>query len=366
MQLYRQVAQQDKNSIFSPYSLMVAMSMVLAGSRGNTAKQLIQALHFDQMEILDIHTSMMTLSKRIDKNANNATCKFKDANCIFSQKNFQVLPLYLKLVRDFYHSDVKGIDFTDPTSAANIVNEWVDRMTNHKIQKLLTPDDISPMTKMILSNAIYFKGKWKFQFDKSNVIEKPFHYDTNNHVIVKMMSQKMKINYLQDRATGIQMIELPYECNKMSMILILPESIELFSGLKETVLSNGNLDKWIKSMNKMDVNVKIPKFVIKQKMDLNDVLQKLGVTDLFDMNRADLSGISQIVKLYVGKVIQEAHLEVNEEGSEAAAATGVIILAKMMAITPEFIADRPFIYIIRDIKNNTILFMGHVTKPEDS
>ncbi|EDV23672.1 uncharacterized protein TRIADDRAFT_50363 [Trichoplax adhaerens] len=363
MELYREIGHEDQNSIFSSYSLIVAMSMVLAGCRGNTAKQVVQALHFDHLEVLDIHTSMRLLSHQVQQHANNVTCQFNDANCIFTQKGFPILPFYLKLVRDFYHSDVKEVDFSDSQSTTNLINQWIDKMTNHKISQLFDPADITPMTKLVLANAIYFKGKWKLPFDKLKVTEKPFHYTSNEDVIVKMMSRKMKVNYMQDHSSGIQMIELPYECSKTSMIIVLPQSVSMFSDLKQILLMEGKLDQWINSMRKMEVNVQIPKFSIKQRMNLNGVLKKLGMTDLFDSSRADLTGISQAENLFVGKVIQEARLDVNEEGSEAAAATGVIVLAKMMLVTPEFIADRPFIYLIRDVESNTILFMGHVRKP---
>lgn len=365
MQLYNEVAELDKNSVFSPYSLMVAMSMILAGSRGNTSKQLVEALHFDRMEILDIHTSMKRLSDGLYRNANSAMCKFNDANCVFTSKDSQILPSYLKLVGDFYHSDVKEIDFSDRQSAANIVNQWVDKMTDHKIQKLLDANDINPIAKMILINAIYFNGKWRYPFPKEqgDVSDEEFYYNTGKNVTVKMMRRYyMHINYMQDHKAGIQMIELPYKCDKVSMIFILPESIESFSDLKQKVISNGTLDKWIKSMNRDYVNVQIPKFTIKQMIDLNDVFKKLGVTNLFDSNRSDLSGISETTKLYVEKFIQEARLEVNEEGSKAAAASGIVILGDV----PNFNANRPFMYVIRDVESNTILFMGHVRRPDHS
>nr|5CE0_A Chain A, Native conserpin with Z-variant (E342K) [synthetic construct]5CE0_B Chain B, Native conserpin with Z-variant (E342K) [synthetic construct] len=347
--LYRELAKSspDKNIFFSPVSISSALAMLSLGAKGDTHTQILEGLGFNSEA--DIHQGFQHLLQTLNRPKG---LQLKTANGLFVDKSLKLLDSFLEDSKKLYQAEAFSVDF-DPEEAKKQINDWVEKQTNGKIKDLLK--DLDSDTVLVLVNAIYFKGKWKKPFDPENTKEEDFHVDEKTTVKVPMMSQKGKFYYYHDDELSCKVLELPYKGNA-SMLIILPDE----GGLQhlEQSLTPETLSKWLKSLTRRSVELYLPKFKIEGTYDLKEVLSNLGITDLFSPG-ADLSGITE-EKLYVSKAVHKAVLEVNKEGTEAAAATGVEIVPRS---PPEFKADRPFLFLIRENKTGSILFMGKVVNP---
>lgn len=255
------------------------------------------------------------------------------------------------------------VDFVNDLNrekARNEINKWVEDRTNQKIKELIQKGDLTSLTRLVLVNAIYFKGKWKYTFNKKETKEIPFFVDEKRTSKVPMMHQVNDFNYYEDK--DLQAIELPYSGDELSMIVILPKERTL-SKLEKN-LNYTLLDKISTNMAKEKIEVYFPKFKIEKRYILNEPLIKLGMSDAFDDMLADFSGMTGSRDLYISKVIHQSFIEVNEEGTEAAAATAVIMSGKSISLGPKiFKADHPFLFFIIHKPTNTILFMGRFIEP---
>jgi serpin B len=364
LNLFRQLYNDIDNNIFcSPYSIFVALAMTYEGARGTTATEMKDVLNIEQ-DNESFHQYMLSLYEYMNK---NSEYNISTANALWVKEEFELLQNYLDIIQTYYGGKATNIDFNYPIEAANIINSWIENQTNDLIKDLIKPDYINPMTVLILTNAIYFKGMWKVQFDPDNTTEREFK--TNQKKITNVTTMCLTgtedlFNYTE--TDDLQILEMPYSGDEISMIVLLPKNNTNLSELIATV-DNDKLSQWIDSMSEKELDIYIPKFKIEtENYELNDYLINLGMPTAFTQF-ANFSGINDVFDLFISKVVHKAFIEVNEEGTEAAAATAVII--ELTAINGGgshriiFDADHPFLYLIRHKETGTILFMGTLTNP---
>ncbi|EHB09763.1 Leukocyte elastase inhibitor [Heterocephalus glaber] len=351
------------NVFISPYSVSSALGMVLLGARGDTAAQLSQALHFDMVK--DVHSSFQSLNEKLNKHG--ASCTLKLANRLYGQKTYDFLPEFLASTKKMYGAEMVSVDFQDDTeNTRKKINKWVKEQTEGKIRELLVPGVLDDTSKLVLVNAIYFKGMWLEKFLKSDTVDMPFRLNKKDTKTVKMMSQKAKFPYAYIEDLKCQVLELLYQGQKVSMIILLPDDIEDdTTGLEkiEKQLTLEKLREWTENLKTIEVNVQLPRFKLEESYNLNDNLAQLGVQDLFNSSKADLSGISGGRDLSISKIIHKAFVEVNEEGTEATAATASIAVFAMLMQEVNFSANHPFIFIIKDKTIDEFLFIGRLASP---
>nr|XP_012623906.1 leukocyte elastase inhibitor isoform X1 [Microcebus murinus]XP_012623907.1 leukocyte elastase inhibitor isoform X1 [Microcebus murinus] len=353
------------NIFISPFSISSAMAMILLGTRGNTAAQLSKAFHFDSVE--EIHSRFQSLHADINKRG--ASYILKLANRLYGEKTYNFLPEFLASTQKMYGAELAGVDFQHASEdARQTINQWVKGQTEGKIPELLAAGVVDDMTKLVLVNAIYFKGNWQEKFMKEATEDAPFRLNKKDTKTVKMMYQKKKFPYGYIEDLRCRVLELPYQGKELSMLVLLPKDIEDGStGLKkiEEALTLEKLHEWTKSGNLgvMEVNVGLPRFKLEDSYVLNSDLARLGVQDLFHSSKADLSGISGARDIFISKIIHKSFVEVSEEGTEAAAATAGIATFAMLAPEEDFIADHPFFFFIRHNPSSSVLFMGRFSSP---
>lgn len=353
------------NIFVSPLSISSALAMVYLGAKGDTAAQMAQALSFRSGE--GVHADFQTLNGQI--NAPSASYILKLANRLYGENTCNFLSDFLDHTRKFYQADLKSVDFMGaPEDCRAEINSWVEEQTENKIKELLKQGSVTPMTRLALVNAIYFKGNWMNKFDAANTKEMPFHVKSNETKPVQMMYQmkKMYYNYVPD--LGLQILGLPYVDEELSMYILLPEDTNAGTNgvLKiEKELTQEKLYEWTDPgmMESVDVHVHLPKFKMEEDYELNEPLAKMGMTDVFCSAKADLSGMNGEGGLFLSTVAHKAFVEVNEEGTEAAAATAGMVSFCMFR-EEHFTADHPFLFFIKHKASNSILFLGRFTTPQ--
>lgn len=353
------------NIFFSPFSISSALAMVFLGTKGSTAAQLSKTFHFDSVE--DVHSGFQSLNAEVSKRGAAHTLKL--ANRLYGEKTYNFLPEFLTSTQKMYGADLAPVDFQHASEdARKEINQWVKGQTEGKIPELLAMGVVDSMTKLVLVNAIYFKGLWEEKFMKQDTTDAPFRLNKKNTKSVKMMYQKKKFffGYISDLKCKV--LEMPYQGGELSMLILLPEDIEDEStGLKkiEEQITLEKLREWTKRENleNIDVHVKLPRFKIEESYILNSNLGRLGLQDLFNSSKADLSGMSGSRDLFISKIVHKAFVEVNEEGTEAAATTAGIATFCMLLPEEEFTADHPFVFFIRHNPTANVLFLGRVCSP---
>ncbi|KAI6054585.1 leukocyte elastase inhibitor [Marmota monax] len=353
------------NIFISPFSISSAMGMVFLGTRGNTAAQLSKTFHFDMVE--DIHSRFQSLNSEMNKHG--AFYILKLANRLYGEKTYNFLPEFLASTQEKYGADLASVDFQNAyEDSRKAINQWVKGQTEGKIPELLAPGVVDNMTKLVLVNAIYFKGNWQEKFMKKSTTDAPFRLNKKDTKTVKMMYQKKKFPYGYIQDLKCRVLELPYQGRELSMIILLPDDIEDDStGLKkiEKQLTLEKLQEWTKPENLdiIEVNVKLPRFKLEESYILNSDLTRLGVQDLFSSSKADLSGMSGARDLFISKIVHKSFVEVNEEGTEAAAATAGVATFCMLMPEEDFTADHPFLFFIRHNPTLSIMFLGRFSSP---
>ncbi|HVS35535.1 MAG TPA: serpin family protein, partial [Gemmataceae bacterium] len=277
------------------------------------------------------------------------------------QKRYAFKPDFLKTAKDDYGAGLNDVDYVGATEQARqTINAWVEKQTNDKIKDLIPPGVLDPNTRLVLTNAIYFKGDWASQFKKDATKNAPFHLTADKTVDSPLMRQKARFGYFD--GGSFQALEMPYKNGDLSMVVLLPKKVDGLADLEKD-LSADKLAGWIGKLNQQEVNVTLPKFKTTQQLGMKNVLSKMGMPVAFS-DRADLSGIGgEPGDLYIQDVIHKAYVDVNEEGTEAAAATGVVVTTRAVIVAPEFRADHPFVFLIRDVRNGGILFLGRLADP---
>ncbi|XP_049571382.1 leukocyte elastase inhibitor-like isoform X2 [Orcinus orca] len=353
------------NIFISPFSISSALAMVFLGTRGNTAAQMSKALYFKGVE--EIHSGFQSLNADINKLG--APYILKLANRLYGEKSYDFLPEFLASTQEMYGAELASVDFLQAAEdARKTINEWVKGQTEGKIPELLALRVVDSMTKLVLVNAIYFKGNWQEKFMMEATKDAAFRLNKKDTKLVKMMYQKKRFRLGHIKDLKCQVLELPYEGKDLSMVILLPDDIlDESTGLRkiEQQLTLEKLREWTRpeNLDLLEVNVQLPRFKLEESYELSTLLASLGMQDLFS-GKADLSGISGARGLSVSKVVHKSFVEVNEEGTEAAAATSVAIVHLSMPLTEEyFTADHPFIFFIRHNPSTSILFLGRLSSP---
>lgn len=368
LDLFRTLSQAKPggNVFVSPLSISSALAMVYLGAKGDTAEQMAKALSFGSGE--GVHADFQALNA--DINSPSASYILKLANRLYGEKTSDFLAQFLEDTEKYYKADSRGVDFIGAPEACRAeINTWVEQQTENKIKDLLKPGTVSTMTRLALVNAIYFKGNWKNRFDAANTKEMLFKISHNENKPVQMMFQMKKLPYNYIAEFNLQVLELPYIDEELSMFILLPEEAKGRSTSLhklEKKLTRERLEEWTNRENmdtNTDVLVHLPKFKLEEDYELNEPLAKLGMTDVFCSAKADLSGMNGAGGLFLSTVAHKAFVEVNEEGTEAAAATAGMVSFCMLR-EEHFTADHPFLFFIRHNKTKSILFFGRFSSPQ--
>ena len=363
--LYAQLAKAGSgNLFFSPTSISMALTMTAAGARGPTQDEMTKVLGLgDRLDAAD------AAYRRLLATWNNAAAdrgyQLRIANRLWGQKGFAISPDYLKLTGEDYGAEMALLDYqSDPEAARATINDWVARQTEQKIKDLMPPGSIKPLTRLVLTNAIYFKGDWDEQFDAKLTEDADFVVSADRRVRVPMMTRKARFGYAQ--TPEVQILQMPYKGDDLSMVVVLPRANDGLAALEKS-LSTGRLAGWIGAIRpRQEATVFLPKFKLESQFSLNAVLQSMGMKLAFSPGGADFSGISPSEghELSISDVVHKAYVDVNEEGTEAAAATGAVIgVTSVPAQRTIFRANHPFLFLIRDVQNGSILFLGRVVDP---
>lgn len=376
--LYRQLrrlpAFQGKNIIFSPYSILSALAMAYAGASGETKAQMARAL---RIALADgrFHAASGALLKSLAA-AMQAGLKLHVANALWPQRDHPFLKSFLQLVTTHYGRRVFPQDFKARAEAARQrINAWVAEMTMGRIRDLIPRGGVTALTRLVLTNAVYFKGDWRVKFDSKMTRDADFTLQNGRKIKVKMMrltARGRPIAHVRYGEWGsCKVLELPYAGGRLSMVIVLPRTHDGLADL-ERRLTSKDLGRWVARLRpKRVVLVDLPRFKITTPtVDLTGVLKALGMRDAFIGSRADFSRMDGRRDLYVSAVFHKAFIEVNETGTEAAAATAVVVtftsVQPVKKRPPVFRADRPFLYLIRDSQTGAVLFLGRVMDPTRS
>jgi serine protease inhibitor len=359
--LYQDLKDQSGNLIFSPFSISSGSAMTYAGARGQTGTEMAGALHFTLPQE-KLHVAFGSLAARLDQVQRWNRVTLTTANSLWCQKDYPFSQKFLDLIGQRYFAEAQLVDFKSAESARTKINSWIQRKTKEKISSAIAPDQFTPNTKLVLCNAIYFKGKWENPFDEKNTKPGPFYLTPPESVTVPMMVRQ-KARFKATTIDDLALLELPYAGNDLSMIVLLPDAVD---GLPEVEhkLTTDNLSRWIDQLVQSpqhELAVLLPRFKTTQSLDLKKELSALGVSALFSQTDADLSGMTGKPDLYISDAVHKAFIEVNESGTEAAA--GTWLQAKTMGMRSSFRADHPFIFLIRENQTGSILFLGRMVDP---
>jgi len=386
LESYAKLRAREGNLFFSPYSISTALAMTYAGARGQTEAQMARVLHFPTVpggigpepnkapsgsiitrRVWDQKRFSSTFGKII-KDLNNRGEKggyeLTVANALWGQKGYGFLKEFTELIKTNYDGRLNEVDFVRATeSTRKTINTWVEKKTRNKIKNLIPKGVLNRLTRLVLTNAIYFKGNWASRFKKDRTKDAPFTLISGRKVNVPMMNQTADFNYMETE--DFQGLELPYVDDELSMIILLPKQNNRPAEFEKT-LTLKNLSQWLARLRKRKVIVSVPKFKMTSQFRLAEVLKSMGMTDAFVPDVADFSGMNGKRDLFISAVIHKAYVDVNEEGTEAAAATAVIVGVTSVGPTriPVFRADHPFLFLIRDNHSGSILFIGRVMNPK--
>jgi serpin B len=367
LDLYARLADKGGNLFFSPASIDTALAMTYAGAGGSTAEQMAKTLHFS-LPPAKLHAAFAADIKQL--NSPGLTWEKKPAyelviaNCLWGQKGFAFKGDFLGLVKASYGAGLREVDFGDEPAARGTINKWVAEQTKDKILDLLMPGTLTPTTRLVLTNAIYFKSAWQTKFQAAATKDGKFTTADGKAVQAPMMHQTNQFGYAETE--DLLALEMPYVQDELSMVILLPKSADGLPAV-EKKLSPAEWGKWTQALRQARprVDVMLPKFKVTQAFSLDRTLAAMGMPDAFDGAKADFSGMTEKEKLFIGLVIHKAFVDVDENGTEAAAATAVVMRGMaVMAQQPKvFHADHPFLFLIKHTRSGEILFVGRVTDP---
>jgi len=351
--IYAQLKEQEGNLFYSPYSISTALAMTYVGARGETATQMARVLHFPA-RYETLNEGFYQLGDRLKHIGTSGLNAVHLANALWIDQRIPVLETFQKLLRTYYHASSFTVDFREmPEDSRKRINLWVAEQTLTKIPKLLQPDDVTLDTTLVLTNAIYFKGVWSVPFDETQTVDAPFRGSAQTSRTVPMMHKSGDFEYAE--VEDFQILALPYAGNRVFMVIFLPREQDGLPAL-ETRLHDRSVMQWLELLQPHKVEVSFPKFSVRSRFELLSTLEVMGLKNI-----SNLSGISEH-PLILEKVIHEATLDVNEQGTEATAATAVTI-GRSLPRFWDFTADHPFLFFILDTASNSILFIGRVVDP---
>lgn len=359
--LYRTLSASEGNILFSPFSISSAMAMTWAGARGNTATEMASVLKFSLGQEL-LHPAFAELNSDLERAADSGAVALAIANSLWLQQGYNLLDSYLDLTRRFYGTSVTPVDYVSRADAArSSINEWTASRTNNCIRDIIQPGMLDDQTRLVLVNAIYFKGSWDSLFRPNATRDGPFFVSSDRSISTPMMTKTDKYQYGENDC--LQILALPYKSGMLSLLVLLPKATDGLDEI-ERQLSPELLGDWKRCLREREVTVYLPKFRITYFLDLRQSLTSMGMFDAFD-SRADFSGMSDGA-LFISNVLHEAFIDVSEEGTEAAAATAVVTSwggGRSIYGGTEFHADHPFLFLIQENWTKSILFMGRVLDP---
>jgi serpin B len=360
LDLYGQIRKPDGNLVFSPYSVSMALAMAYAGARGNTEAQIAKAMHLNLPQ-QKTPEAFAAVNAQILAAGKEKAVEINVANALWAEKSYPFLKEYLDTVRANYQGEVRNMDFMhEPEPSRNTINKWVEEQTKGKITGLLGPGTIAPDTRLVLTNAIYFNGEWQSPFQNEATKEDSFYLLDGAKIKVPLMRQTTFFGYTEE--AGLQMLEMSYNGGGLSMVVLLPSKEKRFEDFEQSITPE-KLNQWILNLKTQKVLVFLPRFKMTSEFQLREPLTRLGMTDGFSQANADFSGMTGNKDLFISEGIHKAFVETNEEGTEAAAATGMILKSGMPPPVPIFLADHPFLFLIRHKPSNCILFLGRVINP---
>ncbi|KFO22532.1 Serpin I2 [Fukomys damarensis] len=391
--LYQAICLSQKNNVvFSPLGTTLALAVVHLGAKGKAQQQIRQTLKLQDpaTEYPRVSPGIVFLAFNLwSLNANSwlslleptgeefsvlksffsAIAEKKEeftfnlANALYLQEGFTVKEQYLHGNKEFFQSSVKLVDFQDAKACAKTISTWIESKTDGKIKNMFSEEDFGPLTRLVLVNAIHFKGDWKQKFRKEDTKLMNFIMKDGSAVKIPMMKAwlRAKYGYFSEPSINYQILELPYKNDDFSLIIILPEKGVNVDDM-EKLLTAHHILKWSSEMEGEVVEVFLPRLTVEQKLDFKEALHSLNITEIFSRG-CNLSGITDSSEVYVSQVMQKVFFEINEDGSEAAASTGVHIPMIMSLTQTQFISNHPFLFIMKYNPTESILFMGRVTNP---
>lgn len=361
--LFAQLVNQGmgENIFISPLSVAIALAMTYNGAEGETREAMAKTMGIDEMSLEDVNDANAALRRSLSRIGPNVELTI--ANSLWAREGADFNTDFLERNRQFYEAEITSLDFDDPAAPA-IINQWVTENTQGKIDKII--DEINPMTVMFLINAIYFNGKWTVEFDEANTQDRPFHLLGGSEKQHPMMSQSGEYQYMEN--DEFQAVSLPYGEGQVSMYIFLPHTGSSLTEFLGT-LNASNWEEWLMRFQSREGDIVLPRFRTEYQASIKGPLKELGMGIAFDPDRANFEGMRQPPPgLYISEVKHKAFVEVNEEGTKAAAVTSVEF--GVTSVKPEeppgfsFVADRPFFYAIRDNGTASLLFMGTLMEPE--
>jgi serine protease inhibitor len=359
--LYTQLRETKENLLYSPFSISTALGMTSLGARDETLKQMLATLHLPEGE--STHASFAKLIKDLNgDDLKKRGFELSVANALWGQQGNIWEKNFLDLTQKHYGAGLNEVDFLrNSEDARKTINSWVADRTQNKIQELLKKGFIKSDTELVLTNAIYFKGNWATQFDPKFTKDGSFQIDAKQKIVVPFMVQRGEFNFLEN--DDLQLLEMPYKNKELSMLILLPKKVDGLESLEKS-LSSDNLREWSSKMGKQkNLRVSLPKFKFESDFSLAQTLPRMGMKNAFIPGKADFSGLNGKKNLVISDVIHKAFIEVNEQGTEAAAATAVII-GRGASKSPSFQADHPFLFAIRHNSSGSLLFLGRVVEPK--
>ena len=372
LDLYGHLKEKPGNLFFSPFSVSAALAMTMAGARGDTEAGMGKALRLDLGReklapafgalLKDLNDRKMKGRWQDDPNAGKKPFELVVANALWGQKGYPFKADFLGLLKRSYEAGLQEADFgADPDKARKAINAWVEEKTKNKIREILPPGTVPASTRLVLANAIYFKAAWVQPFEKEATREGEFLLSSKEKVRVPFMRRTGDFRYAETES--MQVLTLPYQGGDLAMAVLLPKAVEGLPELEKGLDAGAFWRAWDAAAS-AEVNVQLPKFKIESAFPLNDALISLGMGDAFAPGKADFTGMADTKELFIGFVIHKTFVDVNEAGTEAAAATVVGMLGGDMPAEPKaFKADRPFLFAIVDGKTRSILFLGRVANP---
>jgi serpin B len=359
LDLYAKLRSQEGNLFVSPASISTALAMTYAGARGPTADEMAKTLHFT-LAPDRLHPALGALLHDLHGDGKSRGYRLAIANALWAQKGQPFLPPYLQLTRQCYGANLQEVDFAGATEEARrTINAWVEKQTQDKIKDLLQQGVLDSTTRLVLTNAIYFKGDWQEPFKKDQTRDAPFQLSSTEKVNVPLMNRTGEFNYLE--GDNFQALELPYAGKDLSMVVLLPKKVDGLADVEKTLTAE-KLASALAKLRHEEVVVSLPRFQVTSEFSLKGTLAAMGMPLAFS-DKADFSGMDGKEDLFLSAVVHKAFVDVNEEGTEAAAATGVVIAWKSLPARQVFRADHPFLFLIRDRRSGSILFLGRLVKP---
>lgn len=363
--IYQKIRQERGNIFFSPYSISTAFAMTYVGARSETEKQMAQALHFSLAQE-HLHPAFSALRSKLQSLQDESDFKLNIANALWIERSYDLLFEFLDVNRKHYGANIFRADFKGNAENSRLeINDWIEEKTEGKIKNLLAEGAIRSLTRLVLTNTIYFKAEWEKQFHSISTKRADFWLTAAEKTEVQMMQQKSNFGYKENE--NLQVLEMRYKKKALSMYVFLPRKINGLSEL-EAQLSSDTLSEWTTNLKRQEVKVFMPKFEATKKLNLKEILISLGMSDAFSQT-ADFSGMENKKELYITDALHKAFIKVDENGTEAAAATAITLSltsAHPIKEVPVFRANHPFMFLIRDNATKSILFIGRLTKPEES